>query len=543
MNSKSNRLHGESLEPRLLLSATRIDIAPGGANGAWSMLAEMEDQMLLVSHPTTPGIGQEVYVSDGTTAGTSLLLDIESGSAGSDPVFVMQTADRVFFTAFQNGERAFWSTDGTTEGTILITDQSAPGPKFTSDISANDGVWAVVGDHVYWVQEAGGGQFGNLWVSDGTPEGTHVVDGIIPESAGSRRASIYEVASGAVIISSWTPEPDVRTFQYSFINESGEITELVTESVDTPVNELELGFPVSTADGLTHFTIYHYTMSGNGAIASNQEFEVWTTDGTVEGTSVRAMLPGQTGPSQHAVPFGHTNFHLFPVGNDLYFNLVLFESGGDGGVHVLRGGETEAVRLNSKFITGEFAAVNGKAFFARENQLWVSDGTPEGTSIVREFANGNGVGSDRPEEFTVANGQLYFKAMQLNTSGGFQVWVTDGTEAGTRWLGEGLGGTTDDDPIGLAANREGVVYFPFKTQDSGFNADFELWKSNGSALSTRQVEDVRQGVAGSNARVVGFFQNRALFAAFDDGQGVEFYLEDPPANEGCLLYTSPSPRD
>ena len=69
------------------------------------------------------GTGRELWLSDGTTAGTVLLKDIHSGTAHSRPRDFVEYQGRVYFSASdgQTG-RELWQTDGTPAGTGLVAD-------------------------------------------------------------------------------------------------------------------------------------------------------------------------------------------------------------------------------------------------------------------------------------------------------------------------------------------------------------------------------------------------------------------------------------
>jgi ELWxxDGT repeat protein len=70
-------------------------------------------------------VGMELFVSDGTPAGTRLVHDIFPGNHSFDPAPIQLTAvgDRVFFTADDGIHgRELWVSDSTTEGTRLVLD-------------------------------------------------------------------------------------------------------------------------------------------------------------------------------------------------------------------------------------------------------------------------------------------------------------------------------------------------------------------------------------------------------------------------------------
>jgi ELWxxDGT repeat protein len=106
--------------------------------------------------------GRELWVSDGTDAGTHLVRDINPGAAGSKPALLTRVGTRLFFTA-QDGRhgRELWVSDGTRVGTRLVKDLTR-GAKGTAISGITDG--------------AGTAYFGRgyrgLWRTDGTARGT-----------------------------------------------------------------------------------------------------------------------------------------------------------------------------------------------------------------------------------------------------------------------------------------------------------------------------------------------------------------------------------
>ncbi|QDO95493.1 T9SS type A sorting domain-containing protein [Formosa sediminum] len=86
-------------------------------------------------------------------------------------------------------------------------------------------------------------------------------------------------------------------------------------------------------------------------------------------------------------------------------------------------------------------AFNGKLYFAADDQiasntngvdvgieLWVSDGTPEGTVLLKDIDGSSDDSS--PSKFFELNNKLYFQVYETST-GNYSLYTTDGTEAGT----------------------------------------------------------------------------------------------------------------
>jgi ELWxxDGT repeat protein len=130
---------------------------------------------------TDGGAGFELWRSDGTGPGTYMLKDIEpmvimSGLDSSPGDFTV-VDDTLFFAATTfSGGRELWKTDGTTVGTTLVKEINPavmpPGSGWPTGLAA-------VGDTLYF--GAGDGVNGTeLWRSDGTEAGTYMVKNIHP---------------------------------------------------------------------------------------------------------------------------------------------------------------------------------------------------------------------------------------------------------------------------------------------------------------------------------------------------------------------------
>ena len=132
--------------------------------------------------------GQQLWLTDGTSAGTRLLKTIRSGGdAGLDSFVVVKgtTTDKVFFVAYDGGTsgRELWVTDGTTVGTQVIDVLPGRGSSHPAHLT-------VYGQHVFFTATGPGTQGRELWVSDGTTSGTVQVTNIDTRTdSGSRRLS------------------------------------------------------------------------------------------------------------------------------------------------------------------------------------------------------------------------------------------------------------------------------------------------------------------------------------------------------------------
>ena len=126
--------------------------------------------------------GEELWVTDGTTAGTKMVKDIKPGSAGSDINWMARFNDKVVFAADDgtNGME-LWISDGTEEGTYMVKQIHEWGdgsnPNAFTQINENQFVFRArsIDSEGYESGSAAGAVQYWLWISDGTEEGTELI--------------------------------------------------------------------------------------------------------------------------------------------------------------------------------------------------------------------------------------------------------------------------------------------------------------------------------------------------------------------------------
>ena len=160
------------------------DIVPG-SNGSYpTNFIEFNNKLYFSANNGENG--RELWVTDGTTEGTLLVADINPGSSNSNPKDFIESNNKLYFTAFddENG-RELWVTDGTPEGTLLVADINTANNN--SNISARDSriysprYLTEFNNKLYF--SADNGENGReLWVTDGTTEGTLLVADIQPSA-------------------------------------------------------------------------------------------------------------------------------------------------------------------------------------------------------------------------------------------------------------------------------------------------------------------------------------------------------------------------
>lgn len=341
---------------------------------------------------STPEQGTELWTSDGTATGTRLLKDIYPGNLGSNPTQLTRVGASLFFTAdYENTGRELWRSDGTSAGTVLVKDFN---PGASSSMPSN---LIEVNGALYC--SAMQNSRHHLLKSDGNNQGTlslKVFD-LSPETFAKVGSTLYFTARGGIDYNQlWKSNGEANnTIQVKQL--CSELTELkgvgtqlylYGEDCSAPQAGLELLISNGTAAGTKllkdihpDYTSYLNNIIGLGDLAlfvaddGKNGFELWRSDGTSAGTQLlKDINEGSSGSK--------------PAGFCTWGNLLYFAA--------------ERYGLN-----------------ASGRELWRSDGTANGTYLVKDILPGE-QGSD-PEALTLVNDQLFFVAYD-SLGVGRQLW-------------------------------------------------------------------------------------------------------------------------
>ena len=120
---------------------------------------------------------------------------------------------------------------------------------------------------------------------------------------------------------------------------------------------------------------------------------------------------------------------------------------------------------------------------------------------------------NQPRKLTsLGNNQLFFQVQDETYTG--TIWVSDGTEAGTRELCPSCGFLQSGD---FAAAWNGKLYFT--ATDAAHGA--ELWVTDGTEAGTHLYADIQPGPASSNPVYLDANEKALFFSANDGVHGQE----------------------
>ncbi len=545
-------------ESELWRTDGRVSELIADVNGVYPLLG-WEDRVLLGTD--TQDFGREFWVSNGTEAGTQLLRDINPGPANSIPINPIVIQGVLYFHAEDaGGERELWKSDGTTTGTVPVANINGP----LSGMVPNRTATGAVGDSLLFA--ATETDTGNeLWTSDGTPQGTHLLVNVSPDQDDAQVASLATV-NDKVVFAAYREDLGIELW-----SSDGAGVELLADVLPGPDSGLAQthlnGLPIIQASD-TLFFFVNTTDEIRGGVRVN----LWRTDGTSEGTRRAVTLS-----SKEAGDFSMNYGRRRPIVE--LDGVIYFMAAGDPGAGLYRldpaVDSAEFVVDTPYELTDSFGpklvASNDALYYAGEadtgfDALWTSDGTEAGTAVVKEFGDSANIGwmvasddlvffivdssvwrSDGtsggtfplqdfassgtfPYFLTVHDQQLFF--VGTDPIHGAELWVSDGSVAGTRLVRDINPGPAGSTPRGLTSAGTGL-YFAALTADDGI----ELWRSDGSEAGTYQVADIAAGVE-SGLPFGGVMARLPDYAVFDPSAARPLLpsVEILPLDDGQVLF-------
>jgi ELWxxDGT repeat protein len=435
------------------------DVNPGAVGSINNMKAAVHNgKVYFAANNGTLGI--ELWATDGTDAGTYLVRDISTGSGNASPNNLISFNGSLFFSASNNNNNTpgLWKTDGTSAGTVLVRDLAADGISLTVGFNNTTNSFTVNGNKLYF--RGGLATESGLFASDGTTAGTALVKAV-GGTGGlfSFNGLLYFQGAG----------PESSNFPVLYRSDG-------TAAGTLPVFEGDLlsGLSVVAPQNLPILNNKLFFVGGNQANGN----ELWSTDGTSAGTN-------------------------------LVKDINLVKAGTQTGSQSIGG----SAFLNGMFLFSAADDTHGV-------ELWKTDGTSEGTVMIKDIFSGSG--SSNPSQFCVVGDQAFFIANNGIT--GNELWKTDGTTAGTQMVKDINPGFANG-AVGRLTASGSYVYFLATHPETGT----EMWRSNGTEAGTTLVSDLTAGISSgfSNTNTHLTYLNKAFYIHIPS---LKLYVADGPAN-------------
>ena len=445
-------------------STTRIRAIVSGGSALPSDLTAVNGKLFFSADDNATG--RELWVSDGTLAGTKQVKDIRR-SGSSLPQQFTNVAGTLFFIADSGSGPGLWRSDGTAAGTVLVDDDFASG----TEIAPPDNLVDVDGVLYFTAVNS---QFGHeVWRSDGTLAGTVPLKDIVPGEDGSDPSNLIDVNGSLYFVA--------RTDSFGYELWKSDGTASGTTAIDiNPGSANSFPANLTAVNGQLYFT----ADDARGR-------ELWKANNG-GATIARDIVvgPGSAQPSD-----------LTASNESLYFTAQ-----DAAGRELWKSGGTPATTMRVKDIVAgpgssspeALTAANGQLFFRANDgvsgsELWVSDGTDAGTTQVRDILPGPSGAVPQAISQIRASGRVLFNAYTPAT--GSELWLSDGTTAGTTQVQELAPGSASSNParftLAGATPAEARIFFAAQQPGTGV----ELWSLLSSSLNTAPtLADATQAV-------------------------------------------------
>jgi ELWxxDGT repeat protein len=477
---------------------------------------------------------QALWKTDGSLATTVLVKEIgpQVISGSSFPSDLTASGSKIYFVANDGLHGAeIWSSDGTAAGTTLLKDLNpnlldgffGSDPRYLTDV---DGTLFFAAKPYNGIQQ--------LWQSDGTTVGTKQV--------------VYDlIGSQSTRFRSLTSFNGSLFYTVNNSSNGNELWSIVAgNNVANLFKDIRPGTSGSDPRGLKVIDDQLYFIAESDAAGP----ALWTSDGSTVGTVKDTVI------SNGIYHVGiedliKVNGTLYFPANDGVHGYELWQAGtvSNSLAADIYSGTNDAISVY--FGNGRSNAVLGDTFFfsaddgIRGINLWKSDGTREGTVLVKDLRQNDDHNSSVFEMISIGE-LVYFVADDGTT--GRELWKSDGTEEGTVLVKDIVPDNGGSNPENLTdvngklfftaqgrlwavndANEDPVqisdIYVSgglFSVDDQVFFNSFgsetgnELWVSDGTVSGTKMVKDINLGMNSSYPRNLIDVDGTLFFFASDD---------------------------
>lgn len=442
-----------------LPNAVEIDVPMARLGGLKGEPAAVLPDGRLVFAGDGDADGTQPWVSDGTAKGTQQIAAVSDDPDGFDcRGGFHRVGDRVAFRIGQADTGVeLWTTQGTPGSTALLKDLR-PGAD-----SSNPGTFAVIGDRLFFAATTEAGR--EPWASDLTADGTVMLGDIYPTS-NSNPTEFVGIPGTSWKVLFPASDNDLGTELWALIDGSvGRVADLLP------------GRFSSAPRSLANAGRYVYFSADDGTRGR----ELWRTNGTEAGT---AMMADAVAGAGGANP--------------------------DWIVDCPTTGAADRVC---------YAGSGGKAGTgARE--LWASSGPGNDTALLADL---NPKGGSDPAELFRNGDRLLLSAIYGAT--GRELVVVD-LASGRATSVDIRPGAEGSNPHGFFAWDDRHTFFAANDGESGS----ELWVTDGTAAGTQQVADLNRGAGSSHPWVLARSGDKLFVQAWTAASGNELVVVELAAD-------------
>lgn len=399
----------------------------------------------------------------------------ETYEEGFAPTQLARLGIFILFFTNNDSKSTMWKTYGTTKGTKEVMQFDKY--IFPSIVEQYDDVLFFVLGFTSTYNSGGGDNYRSLWITDGTKEGTVNIT--------SCSAPFYEsnVPQGI-------RQPDPGSCNFYIMGEEGQ---------------------------------YFVVKSTTDLEGTHPKSEIWSYN---ENTRLPKMI--------HKI-YGESSINLLAIDDgDLYFTVKnqIWTTDGDDAIKLIE------YHYYSSYLTGsQDIQIDNKHYYVNRDkdhgtELWIEqNGTDK---MLKDISPG--INSSYPSFFFQYGDNLVFTADRIEY--GRELWISDGTEKGTKMLCDISPGLDDSFPTIFFINGNNLFFITNRNQ---------LWKTNGTSTSTVMISSsINQSVHYRTSPVqlgdITIYSSCPQGTEFgtelykSDGKNLEIIKDINPGTEGSYPY-------
>jgi ELWxxDGT repeat protein len=498
---------------------TRLVGARLPAKTSYAFAQEGDQTWALAAHGVSSGPGDQiVHFAPGAPV---QVLDLGAAGVEASHVTAMALAGRFFFagTTPASGTE-LWSSDGSLAGTQMLVDL---GPRGSSGVQVSQATpFLRFGQRFVFAGRGAAGGW-SLFASNGTVAGTQPVVSSLQPAEGLASRGYAQAGEKLVVVTGQTGPEDLAVWALD-INQGGEQLlyrpQILWAEASAAPRELTRCFDQVLMN----------------AQAGAKDPEVYASQGTQATTLAITAAPAVSSTTTLA-PGLNPQRDFTILGNACYFagfldpadfrsaRLMAYTAGRPAAEAVLAKQVQNMLRFKDQlaFVASDLNAASAQQPAPPLEGLYLSNGTAAGTTALLEYPQ---IAPPGPANFaiseqslTVFGDGLLFSA--YSGANGAELWGSDGTPTGTALI-KALqpGGSTFAPPSIVVAGQR--AYFRV-LQIAELQTD--LWVTDGTAAGTQQAVDLKPGVPDRIGRLAAL-GNRLVFAAAGDGSEEDLWITD-----------------
>jgi ELWxxDGT repeat protein len=448
----------------------------------------------------------EQWRTDGTEEGTRRVARLLDGTAGPEPQ-AAEWQGSLYYAASRNSTgNALWRTRGSKKGVMRLTvSEKTTGDAYAAGM---DGVpYAAAGGKLLFfvIDPDGRGTGYELW--EITPRGRAKSIWKVP-------AFIGHLYYGSLAFRGTFGADAVFSMRGDFVGEvwATDGTARGTRVLSVHGGTGNAGYPQQFlhSNNRLFYSVMPFKDSGSA--------EIWVTDGTAAQTKKVVDANGDAPQPLWGEMVDLQGVVYFLARNDADKIELWKTDGSASGTQLVKGTWDETGQGTPSGLAAIGNRISITLQLALTQQLWTSDGTPEGTREVQTSFSPETEVSEIGISFDLGGLQVFTgRGYTINDT--WQWWVSDGTDAGTHRL---MSGVTWHHLAGPGIVSEGKIYYPGTDEDG----DGELWVTDGTAEGTRRLKDIWVGGNPSSASNFIRFGSDIYFTATDVEHGAEVWKTD-----------------